>query len=172
MDRTELRKAIKRRIMAIDRSAESEAILSILVSLDEYRNAKTLLAYFPLSDEPDITPLLNDGRILLPYIDGSDMRFSASKAFHRSRYGFMEPEGIEAAYDRALMLVPLLGYNGRLYRLGRGGGFYDRYIRDNRERITTVGLAFSASFTQEFIEEEHDAALDALITPEGRIPAS
>ncbi len=172
MDRTELRKEIRQRIREIDREAESRMIVSILTSLDEYRNAAAILAYSPLSDEPDITPILSDGRVLLPYIAGRGMRFSSSRILHRSPMGFMEPECTEAIYGRALMLVPLLGYNERLYRLGRGGGFYDRYIRENRERITAIGLAFSASFDGRFIEEPHDAALDAIITPAGRIPAS
>lgn len=172
MDRAELRKEIRERIRGIDRKAESRAILSILTSLEEYRDAPVILAYSPLSDEPDISELLQDGRVLLPYITGRDMRFSSSRILHRSPYGFMEPEGIEAPYDRALMLVPLLGYNPRRCRLGRGGGFYDRYIRNNRKRITTIGLAFSVSFDERFKEEPHDAVLDAIITPEGRIPAS
>lgn len=86
--------------------------------------------------------------------------------------GFLEPEMSEADYEKALMLVPLLGYNSKLCRLGRGGGYYDRYIRENRDRIRTIGLAFSASFFPDFSEEEHDAALDAVLTPSGQMSAS
>lgn len=157
-------------ILSCDRAKESETIISILIDSKEYKEAETILAYTPLSDEIDITPLLCDKRILLPYIEKGKMYFSASKSFHRAPLGFYEPEHEEAHYDKALMLVPLLGYNERLYRLGRGGGYYDRYIKENRNRIYSIGLAFSSSKI-EFTEEEFDAKLDSIITCEGRIPA-
>ena len=149
---------------------ESQAVIRILRDLDEYRRASAILAYSPLPDEPDISALLQDRRVFLPYIENGMMHFSASRSFHKSDLGFLEPEHEEACYDQALMLVPLLGYNRRLFRLGRGGGFYDRYISANRNRIITAGLAFSVSFLENFTEEAHDAKLDMIITPEGRIP--
>ena len=170
INRNELRKEAKERIGRVDRMAESAVILERLMSLSAYREAETILAFCPLPDEPDITPILDDRRILLPYIEGDAMHFSSSRAFHRARLGFMEPEHIEAEYGTALMLVPLLGYNRRLYRLGRGGGFYDRYIRENGSRLVTAGLAFSVSFFPDFQEEEHDARLSSIITGGERTP--
>lgn len=172
MSKNELRKEAKRRILGIDREAESAMIIESLRALPEFHSASTILAFCPLADEPDITPLLSDERVLLPFIHAGRMAFSSSRRFHRSLMGFLEPEMSEADYEKALMLVPLLGYNSKLCRLGRGGGYYDRYIRENRDRIRTIGLAFSASFFPDFSEEEHDAALDAVLTPSGQMSAS
>lgn len=171
MTKEELRKEAKRRIRSIDRVAESAEIMRNLLSSPEYGKAETILAFSPLSDEPDISPLLSDERVLLPYIEGEKMLFSASRKMHRSGLGFAEPEHKEQEYGRALMLVPLLGYNKGLYRLGRGGGYYDRYIKENRYRIITLGLAFSSSFFPEMKEEDHDAKLDRIITPSGQTAA-
>lgn len=177
MDKTELRKNAKKRIRELKgKTGESERIMENLKSLREYNEAETILAFFPLSDEPDIIPLIkSDPRVLFPYIDKGAMHFGSAHILHRSAYGTIEGEHIEEDYDSALMLVPLLGYSSTLQRLGRGGGFYDRYIAENRERITAaIGIAFSVSLLEEFIAEDHDAVLDMIITPDSvvRNPAS
>ena len=91
------------------------------------------------------------------------MHFSASRRFTKSSYGVYEPEHVEARFERALMLVPMLGFCG-LQRLGRGGGFYDRFINESRGRIIAAGVAFSISRCPEIECEEHDAPLDLIFT--------
>ena len=137
MDKKQLRKTIKSRISGLESKAdEARMIMERIKELPEYREARTVLAFIPLPDEPDIMPLLaDDPRVL-------------------------------ADYDSALMLVPLLGYSRHLQRLGRGGGFYDRYIAANKERIITAGIAFSISLLEDFEGEDHDAVLDMVITPD------
>ena len=175
MNKEELRREYRKRIRTIDTGDESRRIVQNIFKLPEYDAARAILAFSPLSDEPDISPILQDRRVLLPYISNGRMAFSASRNLHRSEFGFLEPEKIEEDYRSALMLVPLLGYSSTLQRLGRGGGFYDRYIAENRERITAaIGIAFSVSLLEEFIAEDHDAVLDMIITPDSvvRNPAS
>ena len=147
MDKAELRKETVRALRSFgERKSESEAIIAQLSSLDEWKTAETILAFSPMRDEVDITPLLADGRILLPYVENGMMYFAEPRRLQRSTMGFLEPEHVEAEYGEALMLVPLVGYNEKLYRLGRGGGFYDRYISSNGTRLKTIGLALSPSF--------------------------
>ena len=164
-DRDELRRTLIERIRRYDRkSEESEIIVTMIENSSEWKEASVILAFFPLSTEPDISRLLRDERVLLPYIENDTMKFSRSRHFSRSGLGFMEPEHIEEEYEDAMMLVPLLGFNGN-YRLGRGGGYYDRYICENRSRLYTAGAAFSVSFAPEFIPIEHDERLDRIFTP-------
>ena len=92
MSKNELRKEAKRRILGIDREAESAMIVESLRALPEFLSASTILAFCPLSDEPDITPLLSDERVLFPFIHEGRMAFSASRRFHRSPMGFLEPD--------------------------------------------------------------------------------
>ena len=172
MNKEELRREYRKRIRTIDTGDESRRIVQNIFKLPEYDAARAILAFSPLSDEPDISPILQDRRVLLPYISNGRMAFSASRNLHRSEFGFLEPEKIEEDYRSALMLVPLLGYNSRLYRLGRGGGYYDRYIMENRNRIITIGLAFSISYFPALMEEDHDEALDYILTPSGRMTAT
>ena len=86
-----------------------------------------------------------------------------ARNFKRSELGFLEPEHTEKNYEKALMLVPLLAFNG-LYRLGRGGGYYDRYISENRSRIVSAGVAFSISERCDFMPEDHDEKLDYIFS--------
>ncbi len=119
-----------------------------LMSLAIFKNAEAILAFSPLKSEVDISPILNDKRILLPYIDNGEMRFSRFTSLIKSNMGFLEPkERLEADYDNALMLVPAIAYDSANNRLGRGGGFYDRYISENRMRLYTIGIAYPVSFT-------------------------
>ncbi len=154
------------RLKAFDRKAEeSRLIVNLLLSNPHYKEAKTILAYHPMSTEPDIKPILLDPRVALPYIADGKMHFSKAKETARSAYGFQEPKDkTPIEYDKALILVPLLAFDDRLYRLGRGGGFYDRYLSENRERLFAVGIAYSASYCPELPVEEHDQRLDLVIS--------
>lgn len=161
MEKEDLRHEMIRRLRAFPgKEWESEKLCRAIAESPEWQEAGTVLAYYPLPTEPDIRPLLEDRRVLLPYIEDGIMRFSESRNLRKSGFGTMEPEHIPASYGSALMLVPLLGYCG-LYRLGRGGGFYDRYIAGHRSRITAAGVAFSICRCS-FTPEGHDEKLDRI----------
>ena len=166
MDRNALRKTLLERIRNFPfKKEESRMIIKSIAESDEWKTAETVLAFCPLQTEPDISPLLEDDRVLLPYIENGEMKFSSSRNLTRSRLGFLEPEHTEAEYEKAFMLVPLLGFNG-LYRLGRGGGFYDRYIRKRKYSLYTAGVAFSVSYCPEFVPEERDEELQMIFSTE------
>ena len=83
--------------------------------------------------------------------------------------GFMEPKDKKAIeYNKAIILVPLIAIDSRFYRLGRGKGFYDKYIKRNRDRLFTIALAFSPSHVEEIDSDPWDERMDALIV-EGAI---
>lgn len=160
----ELRKEMLGRLRSFEWKEKESALLTEMIGSSEvWRNAETVLAFFPLPTEPDISPLLSDSRVLLPYIDESGMHFARPGRLHRSALGFMEPEHMEKDYRSALMLVPLIAYRG-LARLGRGRGYYDRYIAENRARLITAGVAFSVSRCPGFIPQEHDQMLDMIFS--------
>ena len=82
----------------------------------------------------------------------------------RNKLGFYEPKSKEkVGYKKAIILVPLLAIDKSLYRLGRGKGFYDNYIKRNRERLFSIALAFSPSFVEKIEIDEWDERMDALI---------
>ena len=165
MEKAKLRKRMLSAIKTIDRFSESEAIQKALLSLPELDFSDTLLAYSPLPSEPAIDWKLLGKKILYPFVCDDVMCFGDGPLIASGPFGIMEPERIEAEYDKALMAVPLLGWSHDMQRLGRGGGYYDRYIAGNRDRLLTIGLSFSVSYIPDFEGEPHDASLDIIITP-------
>jgi 5-formyltetrahydrofolate cyclo-ligase len=63
-------------------------------------------------------------------------------------------------------LVPLVGYDNNLNRLGYGGGFYDRYIEkiEKIKKVIKIGLAFSYQNLKKIPTNQHDKRLDFIIT--------
>ena len=142
MEKSLLRKEMIRTLLSYEKKEEeSKAIVSTLLSLPVYKEAETILAFSPLSTEPDISPILKDERILFPFIT----------------------EKGEMKFNKALSLGPLVAINSSLYRMGRGKGFYDKYISFHRERLYSIALAFTPSLTNNLKRDVWDEKMDALI---------
>ena len=83
-------------------------------------------------------------------------------------YGIREPKqnpynelNVE---DIDILIVPAVAYDKNCYRLGYGGGFYDRFIECLREDAITIGIAFDLQVFDYIPKENHDAQLNYLIT--------
>ena len=65
-----------------------------------------------------------------------------------------------------ILLVPLLGFDKKRFRLGYGGGYYDRYIDkfENKKKIFTIGLAYSFQCVEKLPVENFDKNLNCIIT--------
>ncbi|MCX8000907.1 MAG: 5-formyltetrahydrofolate cyclo-ligase, partial [Leptospiraceae bacterium] len=95
------------------------------------------------------------------------MEFVKSLSWKKGEYGILEPEGEEkiTPEQAELCIIPCLGCNHKGYRLGRGGGFYDRAMQDiPASKLLGVTLTELASL--DFSEEAHDLQLGIVITPE------
>lgn len=181
-DKSALRAQLRRVIAARDpasAASASAALCEQLRRLSAYRECRWLLAFSPLPDEPDITPLLRsalaDGhRVALPVCDPSDhsLRFyeiTSLSDSHRGHYGIIEPPQI---VDRlwqptadALCLVPALGYDRRGNRLGRGGGYYDRFLPDFPG--CACGVCLSDQLCESLPTQPTDFSLSLIVTEGG-----
>ena len=67
------------------------------------------------------------------------------------------------------MLVPLLAFDARGYRIGYGGGFYDRTIAQlrNQKPVLTIGIAFDEQRVESVPHVDYDQRLDWVLTPSG-----
>ena len=81
-------------------------------------------------------------------------------------YGIPKPKGTEIIVP-TLLFVPCLGYGPGGYRLGYGGGFYDRTLALLKPRPVTVGLGYSHGWLPDLLPEPHDVALDVLLNDKG-----
>jgi 5-formyltetrahydrofolate cyclo-ligase len=81
-------------------------------------------------------------------------------------YGIPKPKGTEVVVP-TLLFVPCVGYGPNGYRLGYGGGFYDRTLATLQPQPNTVGLGYSNGWLPDFIAEPHDIPLHAILSDTG-----
>jgi len=160
-----------------DVTDRSEAACRLLIDLPEYRDARAVMLYLPLPHEPDPTRLAlhawEEGKtVLAPKVDWArrDMLaveiHSMQEGVVAGKYGVpVPPDGPVRAPERIdLVIVPALAYDRSGGRLGRGGGFYDRFLSELREDTVTCGLGFSEQVVDELPTGEHDRPVDILVT--------
>jgi 5-formyltetrahydrofolate cyclo-ligase len=118
-------------------------------------------------------PLASRRKIGLPVVD----RVHKTLQFHawwpgcpmeEDAYNIPKPKDTEVVMP-TLLLVPCLGFGPRGYRLGYGGGFYDRTLASISPKPFTVGLGFANGYVGSFTTEPHDVALDAILTDHGQV---
>lgn len=136
---------------------------------------KTLAGYMPMRTEIDPLPAMaaHQGAVGVPVIlgpgqalkfrewtPGCAMQEGAFKAYIPVEGAWVEPE---------VVIVPLVGFDARGYRLGYGGGFYDRTLEGLRARhaVIAVGFAFDAQEMPIVPIEETDQKLDFMVTESG-----
>ncbi len=96
--------------------------------------------------------------------------WSLGEPLVRSQVGSMEPLATNPATIPALVLVPLLAFDGDGYRLGYGGGYYDRTMQAMRDFATPplfIGVAYSAQEVDRIPSDAHDQPLDGILTELG-----
>ena len=138
------------------------------------QNAKKIGGYYPSNYEIDDLEILDvldkkNFKISLPIVKkNNQMNFyswSKKDPLKVNKFGIPEPVSSKILYPD-ILLVPLVGYDKNLNRLGYGGGFYDRYIEkiDKIKKVTKIGLAFSYQKIKSVPIDQHDKKLDFIIT--------
>jgi 5-formyltetrahydrofolate cyclo-ligase len=174
-----LRAAIKAGLagMASDRARVSARIVAHLLASDAWREASTVLAFLAMADEPDLDALWASavGRVVAaPAIDwrGGGMTavgISSPDSGVRIRaHGVREPaDGEPLSPDRLdLILVPGLAFDASGGRLGRGGGYYDRFL-PRAEHARRIGVCFAQQVVERVPAGEDDARVHMLLTESG-----
>tara|TARA_B100000963_G_scaffold34683_1_gene25761 strand:- start:1736 stop:2287 length:552 start_codon:yes stop_codon:yes gene_type:complete len=134
--------------------------------------------YYPSNYELNVLKLLEfknvlSQEILLPVIDNNNiMNFFSWKRndiLFVNKFGVLEPSKTHAKVPD-IMLVPMLAFDKKKYRLGYGKGFYDRYLNKHLKKfknILTVGVAFSFQRHNKLPINQNDVKLDYIITEKG-----
>lgn len=133
--------------------------------------------YLPIRSEIDPVPVMaaHPGPVGVPVIDGPGLplrflRWVPGAVLVSGPFGVMVPEGAAEVVPRAL-IVPLLAWDRRGFRLGYGGGFYDRTLQRLRAMgpVLAVGLAYAGQEVEAVPTEPTDQRLDALACEDGLI---
>ena len=137
-------------------------------------NLKNIGGYYPYNYEIDDLEILNllekkQFNISLPIINKNNQmnffKWSNNYPLKINKFGIPEPVSSRIFYPD-ILLVPLVGYDGNLNRLGYGGGFYDRYIEkiEKIKSVIKIGIAFSFQKITSVPTNEYDKKLDFIIT--------
>lgn len=177
-----LRRELRRQRAAIPLAARRKAqhkALKKLKRLRLWQNARCIALYLAYGSEFDCSDFIRLAWrqrkcVCVPRIVGAGrMRWIALRpqtALRRNRYGIAEPVGQRFLTGRQrpdLMLVPLLGYDAAGYRLGSGGGFYDRLLARRGPRPRCLGVAFSQQYVPDLPRDPWDQPLDGILTERG-----
>jgi 5-formyltetrahydrofolate cyclo-ligase len=144
-----------------------------------YRGARSLMIYAPVGNEVSTDLIFDDalvtGRaIYFPRFDSAINSLRALRVHARSdlapgTFGILEPRAeLEAAdnpdLNNLVICVPGLAFSRAGWRLGRGGGHYDRFLADVRREAISVGLAYSFQLVDRVPHEDHDRKLNFIAT--------
>ena len=189
MDNSQEKRALRKelveqRLNMPDREQRCDLLQRVLRIWLVNRPDTVIGAYWPIKGEFDPLPALHrwkeDGeltdqaqlrRIGLPVVDKlhQTLKFHAwfpGCPMEEDAYGIPKPKDTEVIVP-TLLFVPCVGYGVGGYRLGYGGGFYDRTLAQLEPRPFTVGLGYTAGFVPDFEPEPHDVPLDAILNDNG-----
>lgn len=173
--RKELRKK-RRDISDADFRKWSDKIISKLEEQREYKTARIIHCYVSMNDRREVNThslireiLLEPKRLVVPVtqFNAGILRHYYLESYNelkQNKWGVLEPEGGEECPIEKieLVIVPMVGGDEQGYRIGYGGGFYDRFL----ENITCpkIGLCFEQNMVDELPIEPFDIVLDKIIT--------
>ncbi len=172
----EIRSSLKQQAKLFPPSSfilEDQASVESLLKSPAYIKCKTLFAFSPLASEVDITVVLEDAlmhkRLALPRCEGGDLEFFFVSAgwdhsVRPSGLGVLEPPGSDVAIPgrQSLILVPAMAYTSSGARLGRGKGYYDKYL-SKFPTIPTIGICRSYQLQQSLPTEIWDVSVGQVL---------
>ena len=180
-----LRKALlDQRLAMPDRLQRADLLQRVMRIWLVGRPDAVIGAYWPIKGEFDPLPALHrwkeDGelqgnaqrlRIGLPVVnkEHKTLTFHAwypGCPMEEDAYGIPKPKDTELVMP-TLLFVPCVGYGAGGYRLGYGGGFYDRTLAALQPKPFTVGLGFTNGYVDDLEPEPHDQPLEAILNDNG-----
>ena len=186
MTLSEEKRTLRRSVIAARRALPEEtrqacdaAIARHVLESTAWKHADTVFLYlgtgWEIATDAIVTAALAEGKTLaVPRcLDGGAMEtrvIRSSADLRPGAYGIPEPLPelpLLSPEETDLAIVPAVAYDRAGYRLGRGGGYYDRYLP--RVRGITVGLAYQSLILDAVPREAHDCRVDLIITEEGEI---
>ncbi len=158
-----------------DKERRSQDVRERILSFEIYRDSKNILGFFPKEDEVDISELLRNAlreKILyLPKMRGDSLEVyrirDLSRDLEDSLWGIKEPKEDcprASVDDMDLILVPGVAFDLRKNRLGRGKGYYDRFLKDIPPQTTKIGVCFSFQLLESLPVNSRDIRVDFVIT--------
>ncbi|MBL7221455.1 MAG: 5-formyltetrahydrofolate cyclo-ligase [Phycisphaerae bacterium] len=177
-DKKQIRTEIKAALAAMDpdqAARASSAAAARLIAEREFTDAGSVMIFLPIPGEIDAVDIARAAwsagkRVAVPKIRAPGVMdaveiHSLDKDLAPGAMDILEPTGNEvlAASELDLIVAPAMAYDRRGNRLGRGGGYYDRFI-SQADGCLVCGLAFDGQLLDELPAEPHDQPVNMLAT--------
>ena len=177
MTKKELRAAMRRKNLGItpsERAAASGRMFARAELSEAFGRARTVGVFCSLADEPDTSEALArwsaaGRRLAVPRVEGDVMRFYEydPRTMRPGAFGIAEP-GPEARLceprELDLVIVPGTAFTAAGGRMGRGRGYYDKYLALPGVHAVKIGVCYAHQLVGELPAEPHDVAMDQVIT--------
>lgn len=157
---------------ADDAAVRSARLFERIERCEYFAKAHTVALFASLRDEPPTQEVIRRWarikRIVLPRVEGDDMEFYdyCAESMTAGTFGIEEPQRTAVCREDEidLMIVPGMAFDAGCRRLGRGRGYYDRYMSRPAFRAATIGVCLSERLVESIPVEEHDRLTDAVAT--------
>lgn len=167
----------RRRILTKEEvAADSALIISQIEQMSVFRDAKVVLMYYPVHNEVDLRPLLEKYKdqktFLLPVTHRHSMEvrpYDGEDMMRKGRLGVPEPQTPTYTGSIDLMLVPGVVFDQHCHRIGRGGGYYDKFLA-KYPSSKKVGVCYAFQLKKHDVPHlMHDHKMDRVVTPQRTI---
>lgn len=176
MTKKELRCQMKRCNLSLgerERAEASAKIFDRVEHLPAFAAARCVAVYCALADEPAtierLESWLKGRRVVVPRVEGELLQFYDydPARLGSGAFGIAEPTTAMKPCDASqidLMIIPGTAFTAVGDRMGRGRGFYDRYLSQAGMRALKVGVCYAHQIVAQLPVEPHDVAMDVVIT--------
>jgi 5-formyltetrahydrofolate cyclo-ligase len=175
-EKRELRKAVRERknqMADSERRRQEELIFTSIEQMPEFQAASHVFVYWSLPDEVHTHAFIDKWyrhkKIYLPVIDDVNLKIGlyegVAKMSAGVKFGISEPVSmpLESYSDLSFAIIPGVAFDDDMYRLGRGGGFYDRLL-PQLSHVFKVGIAYNEQKVSWVPVEAHDIRMDCVVT--------
>lgn len=160
-----------------DRATVAQALAVHLERLVRGMSGRVLSGYWPIKGEPDLRDWLGRqhaaGRIIaLPVVEqpGAPLvfrRWTPGMAMERGDWNIPVPPAYAEVLTPDIALAPLVGWDRAGYRLGYGGGYFDRTLAILRPKPSVIGVGLQSAGLSTIVPQPHDIVMDWIVTEDG-----
>ena len=173
MDKKTLRQSIrtaKKQHTPEELLLQSEAVLRKLADNPHFRQAERVMLYASLPDEVQTLTFIEEWRhqktLILPTVVGDDIvpvEYGKDTDFAVGDFNILEPQNDPYTGDFDLIVVPGVAFDRQGNRIGRGKGYYDRFLCQHLD-VKRIGICFDFQLVDEVPTEPLDIRMDEVLT--------
>ena len=170
----------RKKIANIKGKSKSNKITTNLLSLEELKKSKNILLYISYRSEVGTERLINkllknSKNVFAPYCIKDEKRMEIvqindpTKDLKKGAYGIKEPKNSLRKKDNEInqldiVIVPAVAFSKSGYRIGYGGGYYDRFLSRLPSKTISIGINYDELIFESVPKEDHDLAVDIIVT--------